>query len=175
MMSEMRGEWEQLRGKMANPVESGASQGGYVREKPPRDVAPQRTTLEEAPTADREEAEQQRPICEAIGDGSTQAPSADEEKDNEEDHHSGVHKAYGCQKQAKHNQKIAPEVSGQAERREPHASMVGHGRHRRCQGTDTGHSFDMELLLAVERGHESFQRVDGLPGEAPDVRTLEPK
>ena len=57
---------------------------------------------------------------------STRAPSADEERDNEEDH-SGVHKAYGCQKQAKHNQQMAPEVSGQAERREPQRrQMSGH-------------------------------------------------
>ena len=179
MMSEMRGEWEQLKGTMANSAESGASQGGYVKEKPPRDVAPQRTDTEEALLADREEASSRDPRTKPwVTDpeaASTRAPSTDKEKDNEKAHHSGFQKAYGCQKKAKHNQvKQVQEESGQADRREPHAKMVGHGRHRHCPENDVGHSFHMEILLAGERGHESFQRCDVLPGAAPDVRTLEP-
>ena len=84
LMSEMRGEWAQLEGKMAHPTELEASQEGYVTDKPLRQVAPQRTNHEEALMADWEAASSRFPAVkpwvtdpEAV---STQAPSTDEEK-----------------------------------------------------------------------------------------------
>ena len=109
LMSEMRGEWAQPEGTMANPVELGAPQGGYVREKSLRNVAPQRTNLEEALMADREAASSRDPTVKPWETdpeaASTRAPSADEEKGNEEAHRSGAQKTSGCQRKAKHKQK----------------------------------------------------------------------
>ena len=108
-MYEMRGEWAQLKGKMANPAKMGASQGGYEMEEPLQNVAPQRTNLEEALMADWEAASSRDPTGKPRATdpeaASTRAPSTEEEMSNEEAHHSCAPKACGCQKKARHNQK----------------------------------------------------------------------
>ena len=64
----MRGEWAQLKGKMANPAEMNASQGRYEMEEPLQNVAPQRTNLEEALMADWEAASSRDPSGKPKGD-----------------------------------------------------------------------------------------------------------
>ena len=69
LMYEMRGEWAQLKRKMANPAEMGDPQEGYEMEEPLQNVAPQRTNLEEALMADWGAASRRDPTWEAKGDG----------------------------------------------------------------------------------------------------------
>ena len=172
----MRGEWAQLKGKMANPTELGASQEGYVTEKPLRNVASQRTNLEEALIADREAARSRGPAVKpwVTNPEAASTLSTDEEKGNED--FPPLRRPYGVRmsEEGEVQSEKAQEESGQADIRELHAKMVGHGCHRRCL-CDTGHSFGMELLLVGKRGHESLQRCDVAPGEASDARALEPK